>query len=350
MKIKVSKKLILENNAKPIIIAEISANHCGKKNILLKHIREAKKAGADMVKIQTYEPNDLTIKSKQNNFKKKSGIWKNKYLWDLYKTAQTPYEWHYDAFKLARKINIPIFSTPFSLKALEFLDKFKPALYKVASFEITDLNLIHQIAKRKKPIILSTGMAKLKEISNAIKEIEKIHNKIIILHCVSGYPTPESEANIDTINLLRKKFPKKILGISDHTNDINSSLASIVLGAKVIEKHFKISNKIKSPDSQFSLTPSQLKELKIRSDKIFLSIGKPTDKIKKSEKNSLKLRRSIFARKDIKKNTKISDKDIITKRPIIGISADNYFKILGKKIKTDINKNMPIYKKNIKFN
>ena len=172
-------------------------------------------------------------------------------------------------------------------------------------------------------------MAKLKEISKAIKEIEKIHNKIIILHCVSGYPTPESEANIDTINLLRKKFPKKILGISDHTNDINSSLASIVLGAKVIEKHFKISNKIKY--SQFSLTPSQLRELKIRSNKIFLTIGKPTDKIKKSEKNSLKLRRSIFARKDIKKNTKISDKDIITKRPIIGISADNYFKILGKK-------------------
>ncbi len=350
MKIKVSKNLTIENNAKPVIIAEISANHCGKKNIFLKHIAEAKKAGADLVKIQTYEADDLTIKSKKGSFKIKSGIWKNKYLWDLYKKAQTPYEWHYDAFKLARKINIPIFSTPFSLRATKFLDKFKPSLYKVASFEITDLNLIGEIAKRKKPIILSTGMAKLNEISNAVKEIEKKHNKIIILHCVSGYPTPESEANINTINLLKKKFPGKVLGISDHTNDINSSLAAIALGAKVIEKHFKISNKIRSPDSEFSINPTQLKELKNRAEKIFLSMGRPTDKVKKSEKNSLILRRSIFARKNLKKNAKINYGDIITKRPLIGLSADNFFNILGKKIKTNIDKNMPIFKKNIKFN
>ena len=349
MKIKVSKNLVIENKAKPIIIAEVSANHCGKKNIFLKHIIEAKRAGADIVKIQTYEADDITIKSKSNKFKIKSGIWKNKYLWDLYKEAQTPFKWHYDAFKLAKKINIPIFSTPFSTKAVKFLDKFKPSLYKVASFEITDLNLISEIAKRKKPIILSTGMAKLKEISKAVKEIEKTHNKIIILHCVSGYPTPESEANVNTINLLKKKFPGKILGISDHTNDINSSLASVVLGAKVIEKHFKISDKIKSPDSQFSLTPTQLNELKIRSEKIFLSIGKPTDKIKKSEKNSLKLRRSIFAKKDLKQNTKISYQNIITKRPLIGISADKFYDLLGKKTKIDINKNTPIFKKDIKF-
>ncbi len=349
MKIKVSKKLVIENKAKPIIIAEISANHCGKKNLFLKHIIEAKRAGADMVKIQTYEAEDITIKSKNSEFKIKSGIWRNKYLWDLYKEAQTPFKWHHDAFKLAKKINIPIFSTPFSLRAVKFLDKFKPALYKIASFEITDLNLINEIAKRKKPIILSTGMAKLVEISKAVKEIEKFHNKIIILHCVSGYPTPESEANINTINLLKKKFPGKILGISDHTNDINSSLASIVLGAKVIEKHFKISNKIKSPDSQFSLTPAQLKELKIRSKKIFLSIGKPSDIIKKSEKNSLKLRRSIFAKKNLKKDTKISYQDIFTKRPLIGISADKYYNIIGKKIKIDISKNTPIFKKDIKL-
>ncbi len=139
------------------------------------------------------------------------------------------------------------------------------------------------------------------------------------------------------------------MGISDHTNDINSSLASVVLGAKVIEKHFKISDKIKSPDSRFSLTPSQLNELKIRSEKIFLSIGKPTDKIKKSEKNSLKLRRSIFAKKDLKQNTKISYQNIITKRPLIGISADKFYDLLGKKIKIDINKNTPIFKKDIKF-
>ena len=349
MKLKVSKNLFISNKAKPIIIAEISANHCGKKNIFLKHIVEAKKAGADMVKIQTYEADDLTLRSDRKEFRIKSGIWKNRNLWDLYKKAQTPYDWHYDAFKIAKKIKIPIFSTPFSIKALKFLDKFKPTIYKVASFEITHLNLIREIAKKRKPVILSTGMAKLSEISNAVKEIEKIHKKIIILHCVSGYPTPESEANINKINLLKVKFPNKILGISDHTNDINSSLAAVAMGAKVIEKHFKISNKIKSPDSKFSINPVQLKELKIRSESIFASIGKQTTKIKDSEKHSYIFRRSIFARRNLKKNIKITNLDIITKRPLIGISADQYYKILGKKTKIDINKDSPIFKKYIKF-
>ena len=154
MKLKVSKNLFISNKAKPIIIAEISANHCGKKNIFLKHIVEAKKAGADMVKIQTYEADDLTLRSDRKEFRIKSGIWKNRNLWDLYKKAQTPYDWHYDAFKIAKKIKIPIFSTPFSIKALKFLDKFKPTIYKVASFEITDLNLIREIAKKRKPVIL----------------------------------------------------------------------------------------------------------------------------------------------------------------------------------------------------
>jgi pseudaminic acid synthase len=349
MKLKVSKNLFISDKAKPIIIAEVSANHCGKKNIFLKHIVEAKKAGADMVKIQTYEADDLTLRSNRKEFRIKSGIWKNRNLWDLYKKAQTPYDWHYDAFKIAKKIKIPIFSTPFSIKALKFLDKFKPTIYKVASFEITDLNLIREIAKKRKPVILSTGMAKISEISNAVKEIEKIHKKIIILHCVSGYPTPESEANINKINLLKVKFPNKILGISDHTDDINSSLAAVAMGAKVIEKHFKISNKIKSPDSKFSINPVQLKELKIRSESIFVSIGKQTTKIKDSEKHSYIFRRSIFARKNLKQNIKITNLDIITKRPLIGISADQYYKILGKKTKIDINKDAPIFKKYIKF-
>lgn len=349
MKLKVSKNLFISDKAKPIIIAEVSANHCGKKNIFLKHIVEAKKAGADMVKIQTYEADDLTLRSNRKEFRIKSGIWKNRNLWDLYKKAQTPYDWHYDAFKIAKKIKIPIFSTPFSIKALKFLDKFKPTIYKVASFEITDLNLIREIAKKRKPVILSTGMAKISEISNAVKEIEKIHKKIIILHCVSGYPTPESEANINKINLLKVKFPNKILGISDHTDDINSSLTAVAMGAKVIEKHFKISNKIKSPDSKFSINPVQLKELKIRSESIFVSIGKQTTKIKDSEKHSYIFRRSIFARRNLKQNIKITNLDIITKRPLIGISADQYYKILGKKTKIDINKDAPIFKKYIKF-
>ena len=343
MEISVTKKISIGKKKRPLIIAEISGNHNGNKKSFLAHIKSAKKAGADLVKIQTYEPQDITIKSYQKNFKIKDGIWKNKYLWELYKKAHTPFEWHYDAFKLARKINIPIFSSPFSERSLNFLSSFNPPIYKIASFEITDLNLIKNIAIKKKPIILSTGMANLKEINNAIKIITKYHKKIIILYCVSGYPTPENESNINGINFLKKKFKNFLIGISDHTNDINSSLASVALGANVIEKHYKISDKIKSLDSSFSIDYNQMRELKIRSEKIFVSLGNQIKKIKNSEKKSILLRRSIFAKTNIKKGEKLTKKNIITKRPKIGIGAEFFFKLINKKIRKNKKKNDPIY-------
>jgi len=343
MNIKISKNIFLNSDSRPIIIAEISGNHCGKKGLFLRHIVEAKKAGADMVKIQTYEPEDLTIRSFKNNFRIKSGIWKNQSLWDLYEKAQTPFEWHYDAFKLAKKIKIPLFSTPFSNRSLEFLEKFKPPVYKISSFEITDYKLLQDIAKKGKPVILSTGLSTIKEIQNAIQIIEKYNKKIIILYCVSGYPTPENEANISTINLFKKKFKNNIIGVSDHTNDINSSLAAVSLGAKIIEKHFKISNKINSFDSKFSITPAQLTDLKKKSYGMWVSLGEPSKDLKPSEKKSLVFRRSIYALKNIEKNSIITEKNIITKRPNIGLNANFYFKILGKKVKKKIKKNEPIY-------
>jgi len=348
MNIKVSNNILIGHKQRPFIIAEISGNHGGSKKKFLQHIIQAKKAGADMVKIQTYEPQDITIKSSSKKFKIKKGLWKNKTLWKLYQGAHTPFDWHEDAFKLAKKIKIPIFSTPFSERSLNFLFKFKPPIYKIASFEITDINLIKKIAQKNKPIIISTGLSSYKEIKKAIKVIEKYHNKIIILYCVSGYPTPEKESNISTLLSFKKIFKKKIIGLSDHTNDINSSLAACALGAKLIEKHFKISNKIKSHDSKFSINPDQLMELRKRSEKVFLSIGQKKLKIKKSEKNSLFLRRSIFALKEIKKNEKITKDNIITKRPKIGIGAELYFKIIGKKIRRTIKKDDPIYLKDLK--
>ena len=348
MNISVTKKISISKKKRPLIIAEISGNHNGSKRSFLNHIKSAKKAGADLIKIQTYEPEDITIKSYNKNFKINEGIWGNKYLWDLYQKAHTPFNWHYDAFKLAKKIHIPIFSSPFSERSLNFLSNFNPPIYKIASFEITDLNLIKCIAAKKKPIILSTGMATLNEIDKAIKVITKYHNKIIILYCVSGYPTPEHESNIETIKSFKKKYKNFLIGISDHTNDINSSLASVALGANIIEKHYKISEKIKSLDSAFSINFNQMRELRIRSEKIFISLGKQVHKkIKNSEKKSILLRRSIFARLDICKGEKLTKKNIITKRPKIGAGAEFFLKILNKKIRRNKKKNDPIYLRDI---
>ena len=182
MKIKINRKILISKNKAPVIVAEISGNHNGKKSLFLKHIKAAAKAGADMIKIQSYEPKDITINQKNKHFIIKQGIWKNKYLWDLYKKAHTPFSWHKEAFALAKKLGVVIFSTPFSPRAVDLLEKLKSPIYKIASFEITDLNLINYVAKTKKPIIISTGMATEKEIKKAINIIKKYHSKIIILH------------------------------------------------------------------------------------------------------------------------------------------------------------------------
>ena len=209
-------------NLKPLIIAEISANHCGSKKKFLNLIKSAAKNGADLIKIQTYEAKDITIKNAKVG---------KLNLWDLYSRAKTPLSWHDEAFKLAKRLKITLFSTPFSLRAVQFLEKFNVELYKISSFEITDLLLIDTIAKTKKPVILSTGMASIKEINEAIKCIKKYHSKITLLHCVSGYPTSIENINLSRLIFMKKKFKDFNIGLSDHTNNINSSIASCCLGA-----------------------------------------------------------------------------------------------------------------------
>ncbi len=344
MKIEINKKLIFSDKGPPKIIAEISANHCGNKNKFLNLIKLAHYNGADLIKIQTYQPEDIVINSKNKFYKINEGLWKNKYLWDLYKQAQTPYMWHEDAFKLAKKIGATLFSTPFSVRAVKFLEKHKVKLYKIASLENTDVKLIDTIAKTRKPIIISTGASNFTEIKDALKIINRYHNKVIILHCVSAYPTSLEEANLYRIIKLKKTFKKNIIGLSDHTNSIDSSLASIPLGASVIEKHFKDNKKNNSPDTAFSILPSDLKVLKYKSELYFnatkLNDNKDTNKA--DQKNS-KSKRSIFALNNIKKSEKISEKNIISLRPKIGIGAKYYFKIIGKKAKNKIKKGYPIY-------
>ena len=340
--IKINSKISFSYNKPPLIIAEISGNHNQNKKRFLKLIDSAFKNGADLVKIQTYEPTDITLKSKNKNFLIKKGLWKKKYLWDLYKKAHTPFKWHKDAFKIAKNNKGILFSSPFSIRAVDLLESLNVKIYKIASFEITDLKLINYIDQKKKPIIISTGNSSINEIKDAINIIKKYHNKIIILHCVSSYPTELENTNLDRINELKKKFKQYYIGLSDHTIGIESTIASIPLGIVAVEKHFKLNNKLNSVDSKFSISPEKLKQLSKIKNAIFNSLN-----IKKKstiDKISIKLRRSIFATKDIKKGEKFNYKNIDTLRPKIGLSASKFFKILGKRSKKNIKKNSPIRK------
>ncbi|MDA9233757.1 pseudaminic acid synthase [Candidatus Pelagibacter sp.] len=340
--IKINKGITFSYKKKPIIIAEISGNHNGNKKKFLSLVKSAFANGADLVKIQTYEPKDITLNIKNKKFKIKEGIWKNQYLWDLYKKASTPFNWHAEAFKIAKKYDKILFSSPFSIRAVNFLENFNVPLYKISSFEITDHKLIKYISSKNKPIILSTGMASLKEIQDAIKIINGFHNKVIILHCVSGYPTKLKDTNIGRINLLKKKFKKNLIGISDHTNSLISTIASIPLGIVAIEKHYKLDDKISTADSEFSIVPRDLKQIRKIVDDLDVSLN---HKKKESvEATSKKLRRSIFAIKNIKKGEIFNHNNIDTLRPSIGLSASKYFFVIGKKAKINIKTGMPIKK------
>lgn len=336
---KIFKKQLIHE---PLIIAEISCNHNGSKTKFLKLIKSACKNGADLIKIQSYEPEDMLIDQK---FTIKKGLWKNKKLWNLYKKTHTPFDWHSEAFRLAKRYNKIIFSSPFSIRGVDLLEKLNCRIYKIASFEITDYKLIKYIASKKKPIIISTGIASFKEINNAIQIIEKFHSKIIILHCVSSYPTKLENINLARINTLKEKFPNFPIGISDHTNNIYSAIAATTYDVIAIEKHLKLNNKDKTMDASFSITPSQLIELKNSTRKIFLS----KYKIKPiSDQKNIFLRRSVFAIKKIKKNEKLTKNNIDTLRPNIGICASKYFKILNKKSKRTIKVGEPIFRKDIR--
>ena len=343
MKIKINNKIEFNKKKAPLLIAEVSGNHSGSKKKFLKLINSAFLNGADLVKIQTYEPIDITLNKKNDKFKIKNGIWKNRYLWDLYKEACTPFNWHEDAFKMAKKHNKILFSSPFSIRAVDLLESFNVKIYKISSFELTDYKLIDYIASKKKPIIISTGMANYKEIKNAIRIIEKYHKQIIILHCVSNYPTKLEDTSLASIKFLKKKFNKYLIGLSDHTKDIISCIATIPLGIVAIEKHFKIDDN-KTTDSEFSINSEQLNKLKISIKALDKSLNKR--KITFNKQSTI-LRRSIFATKNLFLGDKLNYNNMHSLRPKIGIPAENYFKLIGKKINKNIKKDHPIYLKDL---
>jgi len=327
---------------KPFLIAEISANHCGSINTAIKLIKCAKKNGADAVKLQTYTADSMTINSNKKYFKIKSGLWKGYNLWKLYNKASTPLKWHPKLFKVAKKIGITIFSTPFDEASVDFLEKLKCPIYKIASFEMTDIPLIKKVASTKKPLIISTGMASMEEIKFTYKIAKKYGAKnITLLHCVSNYPAKNEDFNLNNIKILKEKFKCKI-GLSDHSKGIMVATTAVAAGAEIIEKHIALENQKQGLDLKFSLKGKEIKKLRSSIDEAYELLGKDKFFRNKSEKKNKVFRRSIFAIKDIKIGEKFTKNNIRRIRPGYGLSPVYYEKILNKKSPLNFKAEMPI--------
>ncbi|MDC3342509.1 pseudaminic acid synthase [Candidatus Pelagibacter sp.] len=325
----------IHKNSRPFIIAEISSNHKWSLKHTLKLIKKIKEAGADAVKIQTYDEKNMTFNSKKGEFIVKEGLWKNYSLHELYKSAKTPLNWHKKIFNYARKLNLIAFSTPFDEKSADFLTKLKVPAYKIASFEIIDHPLIEHIAKKQKTIILSTGMATIEEINDAVKIIKKFkNNRIVLLHCISNYPSKNKDYNLKMMTKLKERFNLHI-GLSDHSKGNEVALAATALGAKVIEKHVKLDGDNSSQDSKFSMDTKKFKKFCENINNIWETLGSDNFNLR-NDKLSRKLRRSIYVVKDIKKNGLINKDNIKKIRPANGLHPKYFFKILGKKVKKDI--------------
>lgn len=333
---------VISNKHPPYIIAELSANHNGDIERAFQSIKVAKDCGADAVKIQTYTAETMTIKSDREEFQIKGGLWDGYDLYSLYKWAETPYEWHKPLFDYAHKIGITIFSTPFDVTAVDLLEDLNAPAYKIASFEVTDLPLVKRVAQTKKPMIISTGMANLQEISEVV-ETAKVNGcrDLVLLHCISSYPAPTSQSNLRTIPDLADRF-EVLSGLSDHTMGTTIAMASVALGASVIEKHFTLSRADKGPDSDFSLEPSELIQLCEETKIVYQSLGIAGYELKDAEASGLKFRRSLYAVKSIKKGEKFTNENVRSIRPSNGLLPKYLGSILGKAAKKDIENGTPL--------
>ena len=327
---------------KVFFIAEISANHCGNFKLAKNLIKCAHINGADAVKLQTYTADTMTLKSNKKYFKIKKGLWKGYTLWDLYNKAHTPLKWHKELFKYGKSLGIKVFSTPFDNTAVDFLEKLNCPIYKIASFEMTDLNLVKKVSQTKKPIIISTGMANLEEIATTVKVAKKNGARdITLLYCVSNYPSSISDFNLNNIKILKDKFKCRV-GLSDHSIDNRVAIAAIASGAEVIEKHIALKNQKKGFDIDFSLKGKKIKKFREDIDVAFKLLGKNSFFRNKSENKSKIFRRSIFATKNIKKGEKFTKNNIKVIRPGYGLAPKYYNKILNKKSLINISKDEPL--------
>ncbi len=312
------------------LIAEISANHNGSISNAKKLITLAKKSGFDYVKFQTYEPQTMTLNSKKKEFIIKKGLWKNKYLWDLYKEAQTPFSWQKILFDFCKKSKIKCFSTPFDEKAVDLLEKLNCPIYKIASFEINHIPLIEKVSKTNKPIIISTGMASINDIDLAFETATKKGAKeVILLYCISNYPAKNSDFNLRSIEFLKSRYGCRV-GFSDHSIGNSIAKSALSAGAEIFEKHIALKG-VFGPDYKFSLKGKELKKYAKELKNISNIMGKLHFKHSQSQELYKNYRRSIYATKEIKKGEKFKSDNVLIVRPGFGLHPIYLKKIIGKR-------------------
>lgn len=325
----------MQNN-KIFLVAELSANHNQDKNLALKTIKAAKDSGADAIKLQTYTPDCMSIDCDLEDFRIKGTLWGGKKFYDLYQEAMTPWEWHAELFEYAQNLGLVCFSSPFSKEGVDFLESLGNPIYKVASFEIVDLELIAYMARLGKPMILSKGIANKEEIQDAINACKQTGNTdITLLQCTSSYPAPLHSANLSLIPHLKKDFGVEV-GLSDHTLGITAPIAAATIGAKVIEKHFMLNRKLGGVDSAFSLEPEEFAQMAKAVREVEELLGIPTYELSQKSKEGRVFMRSLYVVENIKKGERITAKSVRSIRPGYGIAPKYLKQVIGKRASRDL--------------
>jgi len=335
-------KFDIGNFEKTYIIAEMSANHAGSFERAKEIIHAAKESGADCIKIQTYTPDTMTIDCDNEYFHISNGTWKGENLYGLYSKAYTPWEWQVDLKSEADKVGIDFLSTPFDKTSVDFLEEIGIEFYKIASFELVDIPLIEYVASKEKPMIISTGMGSLEEITDAVNAVRKHgNNSICLLRCASAYPAISSSMNFRTMADMQSRFEVPV-GLSDHSMGSLGAVAAVAMGASVIEKHFCISREIKNPDSSFSMEPGEFKKMVDDIRNVEKAMGIVNYGPTEEEKENIVFRRSVFAVKDIKAGDVFTEDNIRVIRPGYGLKPKYYNDILGRKSSCNIVCGMPM--------
>ncbi len=327
---------------KVYIIAELSANHYGDLETAKHSIRAMAQAGADAIKLQTYTADTMTLDCDRDDFKVGKGtLWEGRTLYDLYQEAHTPWEWHKELFQFANELGMDCFSTPFDKTSVDFLEQFNPPFYKIASFELVDLPLIRYVVSKRRPIIMSTGMASLSEIQDAVDIIKSEGVQLSLLKCTSAYPALPESMNLRMIPHLSETFGVPT-GLSDHSLGIAVPVAAVALGACIVEKHFTLSRDTPGPDSAFSLEPDEFKAMVDAIRVVESAIGKVTYELTENEVLSKAFRRSLFVVKDVAKGEKFTEKNVRSIRPGFGLAPKHLEKVLGKRAKQDLTRGVAL--------
>lgn len=329
---------VIGRHTAPFIIAELSGNHNGDLGRALKLMEAAAATGAHAIKLQTYTPDIMTLNLRTDDFVVKGGLWDGHSLYQLYDWAHTPMEWHEALFAKGKELGMTVFSTPFDLTAVDFLEKFDVPAYKVASFEMTDHRLLQRIAETKKPIIMSTGMATLSEIEDSVTCLRDAGcDDLVLLHCISGYPSPADEANLRTIPHLSDAFDVHV-GLSDHSYGIAVPIAATALGARVIEKHFTLRRADGGPDADFSLEPEEFTALVDGVSTAWDAMGTVNYQTKASETGNEVFRRSLYVVEDIPAGGTLTADNLRAIRPGFGLSPKHYNTVIGKRVNSAVSR------------